>query len=143
MSSPSVDLSAKSFVGSWRLVSQHSLYPDGTKQPSRGENADGVIMYDAAGNMAVQLMRTDEQATEFTDLSDLATAMQGFLAYYGRYAVDEDAKVVRHFVAGSSYFGYRGTTQLRHYEFSGDTLILKAQSSFDESTRLLVWQRIA
>ena len=131
------------FVGSWRLVSQHSLYPDGTTKPSRGDHADGIIMYDAAGNMAVQLMRTDEQATEFTDLTDLATAMQGFLAYYGRYAVDETENIVRHFVTGSSYFSYRGTTQVRHYEFSGDTLILKAKSSFDDSTRLLVWRRVA
>jgi hypothetical protein len=99
-------------------------------------------MYDAAGNMAVQLMRTDEYATEFTDLSTLQTAMQGFLAYYGRYEVDEAAGIVRHFVTGSSYFGYRGTTQVRRYEFSGDTLTLRAKSSFDDSTRLLVWRRI-
>jgi hypothetical protein len=133
---------ASPFVGSWRLVSQHSLYPDGTTKPSRGDNADGIIMYDAAGNMAVQLMRTDEQATEFTDLTVLATAMQGFLAYYGRYEVDDEENIVRHFVTGSSYFGYRGTTQVRRYEFSGDTLILKAKSSFDDSTRLLVWRRV-
>jgi hypothetical protein len=131
------------FVGTWRLVSQHSLYPDGTTKPSRGDNADGVIMYDQADNMAVQLMRTDEHATEFTDLADLKTAMQGFLAYYGRYEVDEAESIVRHYITGSSYFGWRGTTQLRHYEFSGDTLILKAKSSFDDSTRLLVWRRVA
>jgi hypothetical protein len=100
-------------------------------------------MYDAAGNMAVQLMRTDEHATEYTDLSDVKTAMQGFLAYYGRYEVDEAAGIVRHFVTGSSFFDFRGTTQIRHYEFSGDTLTLKAKSSFDDSTRLLVWRRVA
>jgi hypothetical protein len=130
------------FVGTWRLVSQHSLYPDGTSKPSRGENPEGIIIYDAAGNMAVQLMRTDEQATEFTDLSELKTAMQGFLAYYGHYEVDENERIVRHRVTGSSYFGYRGTTQVRHYEFSGDTLTLKANSSFDDSIRLLVWRRV-
>src|SRR5215213_4791985 len=103
------------FVGTWRLVSQHSLYPDGSSEPSRGEDADGIIMYDSAGNMAVQLMRTDEYAMEYTDLATMRTAMQGFLAYYGRYEVDEAAQIVRHFVTGSSYFGYRGTTQTRHY----------------------------
>jgi hypothetical protein len=130
------------FVGTWRLVSQHSLYPDGSREPSRGEHADGIIIYDSAGNMAVQLMRTDEQATEYTDLSTMRTAMQGFLAYYGRYEVDEAAQIVRHYVTGSSYFGYRGTTQTRHYEFTGDTLTLRAKSSFDDSTRLLVWRRV-
>jgi hypothetical protein len=112
------------FAGTWRLVSQHSLYPDGRREPSRGENADGIIMYDTAGNMAVQLMRTDEDARKFTDLADLQTAMQGFLAYYGRYEVDapqdERVGVVRHFVTGASYFGFRNTVQVREYEFSGD-----------------------
>lgn len=131
------------FVGTWRLVSQHSQYPDGTTEPSRGDNADGIIMYDRAGNMAVQLMRTDEFAREFHNLTELKTAMQGFLAYYGRYEVDEAAKVVRHFVTGASYFGFRGTTQVREYEFAGDTLTLKAKSSFDDSVRLLVWRRIS
>jgi hypothetical protein len=93
--------------------------------------------------MAVQLMRTDEFARDFTNLAELKTAMQGFLAYYGRYEVDEVAGVVRHFVTGSSYFGYRGTTQIRHYEFANDTLTLKAKSSFDDSTRLLVWRRVS
>jgi hypothetical protein len=100
-------------------------------------------MYDQAGNMAVQLMRTDEHATAYSDMADLQTAMQGFLAYYGRYEVDETEHIVRHHVSGASYFGYRGTTQIRHYEFSGDTLTLKAKSPFDESTRLLVWRRVS
>jgi hypothetical protein len=134
------------FVGSWKLLSQHSLYPDGRVAPSRGDNAAGILMYDAAGNMAVQLMRTDEHASAFTDLADLKTAMQGFLAYYGRYEVEDPADatrgVVRHFVTGASFFGFRNTTQVRDYEFAGDTLTLKAKSAFDDSTRLLVWQRI-
>jgi hypothetical protein len=130
------------FVGTWRLLSQHSVYPDGRIEPSRGENAEGIIIYDAAGNVAVQLMRTDALAKEFTDMTELRTAMQGFLAYYGRYEVDEEAKLVRHFVTGSSYFDYRGIVLVRSYEFAGDTLTLKAQASFDDSTRLLVWRRI-
>ncbi len=134
------------FAGSWKLLSQHSLYPDGRVEPSRGDHAEGILMYDAAGNMSVQLMRTDARATEFTDLTDPKTAMQGYLAYYGRYEVEAPADpttgVVRHFVTGASFFGFRNTTQVRRYEFAGDTLTLKANSSFDESVRLLVWQRI-
>jgi hypothetical protein len=92
------------------------------------------------------VMSLSKLAREFTDMTELRTAMQGFLAYYGRYEVDEpqDDKVgiVRHYVTGSSYFDYRGIVLVRHYEFDGDTLTLKAKASFDDSTRLLVWQRI-
>src|SRR4051794_126938 len=97
------------FAGTWRLVSQHALYPDGRIELARGENPDGIIMYDTAGNIAVQLMRTDERAAEFSDMLDLEKALQGFLAYYGRYEVDEGACIIRHFVTGSSCFAYRDT----------------------------------
>jgi hypothetical protein len=129
------------FVGTWQLVSQQTLYPDGTTVPSRGENAMGVIMYDQAGNMAVQLMRTDEHATDYTDMTDLKSAMAGFLSYFGRYEVDEEQHKVQHHILGASYFGYRGTTQTRTYEFSGNELILQAQSPLDNSTRVLRWRR--
>ncbi len=35
---------APPFVGTWFLVSQHTQYADGLTVPSRGENAQGVIM---------------------------------------------------------------------------------------------------
>lgn len=129
------------FVGTWRLVSQHTVYPDGTTVPSRGENPVGVIMYDQAGNMAVQLMRTDEHATEYTDMTDLKSAMAGFLSYFGRYEVDEQQQTVKRHITGASYFGYRGTTQTRTYEFSGNELTLRAKSPLDNSTRVLLWRR--
>src|SRR3954470_2277740 len=116
------------FIGTWKLVSQHTLFPDGRVELARGENPDGILMYDAAGNMAVQLMRTDERAAEFSDMLNLEKALQGFLSYYGHYEVDEAAGIVRHLVTGSSCFAYRNTTQVRRYQFAGDTLTLKAQS---------------
>jgi hypothetical protein len=131
------------FIGTWLLVSQHSCYSDGRQEPSRGENPAGILMYDRAGNMAVHLMRTDARAGDHTDLSSLETAMQGFLAYFGRYEVDEEQQIVRHHITGASYPAYRGTTQIRRYTFDGDTLTLEAQSPFDASTRVLVWRRAA
>jgi hypothetical protein len=128
-------------VGTWLLVAQHSHYPDGRQEPSRGENPSGILMYDRAGNMAVQLLRTDKRAGEYTDLTALETAMRGFLAYYGRYTVDAEQQIIHHHIAGSSYPGYRGSTQIRRYTLAGDTLTLTAQSTFDDSTRVIVWRR--
>jgi hypothetical protein len=128
------------FLGAWLLVSQDTVYPDGSSVPSRGEHPAGIIMYDASGYMAVQLMRTDEHARDYTDLTSFRTAMDGYHAYFGRYEVDEAAQIVRHFVEGSGYFEYRGTTQVRHYHFEGDTLTLQAQAD-DGTRRVLVWRR--
>jgi hypothetical protein len=129
------------FIGTWRLVSQDSLYHDGRSMPSRGENPAGMLIYDSAGNMAVQLMRTDEHTADYTDLASLDTALNGFLAYFGRYEVDAHQQVVKHHIEGASYAGWRGITQIREYEFLGDTLILRAASPVDNSMRVLVWRR--
>jgi hypothetical protein len=130
------------FVGTWRLISQHTRLPDGTMTPSRGDAPSGVIMYDVYGNMAVQLMRTDNHVTEFTDLMLLETAMRGFHAYFGTYEVDEAEGVVRHHVIGAGYPDYRGTIQVRQFSFEGDTLTLQAPTPGEESMRVLLWQRV-
>ena len=132
------------FVGTWLLVSQHNLYSDGHREPSRGEHPAGILIYDGGGNMAVQLMRTDVRAPEFTDLADLAdlrTALEGYLAYFGRFTVDEAQQIVRHHVSGASYPAYCDTTLVRRYRFEGDTLTLEAASPAGDSTRVLVWRR--
>lgn len=95
--------------------------------------------------MAVQLMRTDEHAAAYTDLTDLQTAMEGYLGYFGTYAVDETAGTITHYVAGASFVGYRDSVQHRAFAFSddGDSLQLTAQSPVDGSQRVLLWARVA
>jgi hypothetical protein len=133
---------AEQFVGTWQLVSQHTVFLDGQAEPSRGEGALGVLMYDAHGNMAVQLTRSDARAADFTDMSSFEHAMEGYLGYFGRYEVDEQQGVIRHRVIGASYVGYRGSIQRRFYHFHGDKLTLKGINPADGTTRVLVWKRI-
>ena len=131
------------FIGTWKLISQHTHFPDGRNVPSRGEGAVGILTYDTADNMAVQLMRTDAQASEYSDMRDLTTAMDGYIGYFGTYAIDTTAKIITHTVRGSSFFGYRNSVQRRQYTFSDDgrTLTLAAEAN-DGSRRVLVWERV-
>jgi len=133
---------AAQFIGTWRLQSFVVKYPDGNTEFGRGENPDGLLMYAADGMMSVQLYRTDDKAGLFVDLSSTETAFKGFATYFGRYSVDEMAGLVQHHVLRSSYRGFVGRTLTRSYEFSADTLILRADSPLDESIRELVWQRV-
>lgn len=127
------------FVGTWKLISQHTHFADGSTLPSRGSNPAGILMYDAGGNMSVQLMRTDATAGDYTDLSQRITAMDGFLAYFGTYTIDADAKTVTHHVIGASYAAYRGSDQVRSYKIDGETLTLKASTG--DTLRVLMWQK--
>ena len=129
------------FIGTWKLLSQHTLTPGGATAPTRGEHPAGVLMYDTHGNMAVQLMRTDARAGDYTDLAQLATAMEGYHAYFGTYEVDPALPIVRHRVIGCAYTAYIGTTQVRYYEFNADKLTLTVRAD-DGSRRVLVWQRV-
>ena len=71
-------------IGTWTLVSQVSPETDGSVSNSRGENAAGLLMY-ARGYMSVYLARTDALAPQFLDLSTEKTALEGFVAYLGRF----------------------------------------------------------
>jgi hypothetical protein len=129
-----------SFVGTWLLLSQHTIYPDGRVEMTRGESPRGVLMYDALGNMSVHLMRTDADARQYTDLASFETAMEGYHAYFGTYEVSEAEGVVRHTVLGAAYPPYRGSVQVRHYAFDGDHLTLTVHAS-DGTRRVIAWVR--
>jgi hypothetical protein len=135
-------MSAAQFVGTWKLVSQTALREDGSAAYPRGDNPQGVIMYDAAGNMSVQLMRTGHSG----DLGEYRTAMEQFLAYYGTYRVDEAAGTVTHVLEGCSFPDWIGTQQVRHYKFEGDHLQLTAagvNADGRPETRVILWQRVS
>ncbi len=136
-------MSDSRFIGTWKLVYQQAHHATGPIIYPRGENASGVLMYDASGNMSVQLMRADHQSG---DLADFRVAMEGYLAYFGTYHVDEMAGTVIHEIEGCSYPGWIGTDQVRHFMFDGDQLTLSADGiSADGSVekRVLVWERAA
>lgn len=137
-------MDADRFYGAWNLVSQFAYRANGDIYYPRGEDAIGRIMYDSSGSMAVQLMRVNHP---LTDLTSYQTAMQGYLAYFGAFSVDEQSKIVTHAVQGATYAPYIGTELKRFYEFSEDdtklTLTAEPDTANPQSEkRVLVWQRV-
>lgn len=128
----------KRFLGTWRLVSQVTHRADGTTVYPRGEDAIGILMYDASGNMAVQLMRAGGTSAR---LGSFDTALNDFLAYFGTYSVD--VETVTHHVQGCSYARWLGIEQVRHYKFDeqGDRLTLTVEGK-DKERYVLIWQRV-
>jgi Lipocalin-like domain len=128
-------------IGTWQLISQHTEFPDGNIQATRGENPSGLLMYDAQGNMSVQLMRTDEKSGQHFDLREAATFIQEYHAYFGTYSVHEDIGEVHHHIIGAAFPDYRGTCQIRPFTLEGDTLTLRVFAT-DDTIRILVWQKL-
>jgi hypothetical protein len=135
-------------IGRWNLISFEEGSGESTAYPL-GRDASGQIVYDAAGNMAVQIMKAHRPVFASGDqgigtMEEMSAALGGYVAYCGTYSVDETAQVVTHSLAMSLFPNWVGTEQRRHVVFNGDQLTLTTPPvSFFGQTRVYraVWRR--
>jgi catechol 1,2-dioxygenase len=121
-------------AGTWRLVHSISIDADGKKEYPFGEDAVGYIHYSDSGIMAVQISRKSR-----AEAKDLPQLKHEYLAYFGRYEVDKEKWVVRHFVEGQLFPGEHSGVLERKYRFDGDLMSLKP---VDGTNREIVWRRV-
>jgi hypothetical protein len=141
---------AKRFIGTWRLVSiVNDLRPADPNDPPTG-----IIMYDATGLMAVQIVRNAKRpafanGASQASIEEKAAAFGTYTAYYGPFSVDPVAGTVTHHMEGSTTPGQIGHDNVRYYEFKGNRLILSpvedgkgGRLAREKTTRHLTWERI-
>ncbi|MDX2163893.1 MAG: lipocalin-like domain-containing protein [Gammaproteobacteria bacterium] len=116
-------------IGTWKLVHSVEIEHSGNKRYPFGEDAIGYIIYDAAGTMAVQISRRERQVFNEKD----------YLAYFGRYEIDLQNELVRHFVEGSLHLSYLGKILERKYHFYDNRMSLKPH---DGTNREILWERV-
>lgn len=131
------------FIGTWKLVAVEDRQPDGAIVRPYGENPAGLLIYDASGYMAVQIMRRERQALSSDDWAQVApeeikNTVEGFTAFFGTYQVDETTNTIIHRVEGHVLPNSVGKQLKRVYEFSGDRLILKPSDN-----RRVIWERVS
>jgi hypothetical protein len=127
---------AQRLIGSWRYV--HTTF-DGKRDPARGINPKGIIIYDTHGHMACHVApdRDVTRAGKEPTPDEAKAALTNHIAYFGTYSVDESARTVTHHRQGSVQPGDKGDV-VRGYEFVDDRLILRPVGTTQE----VVWQRI-
>ena len=137
------------FIGVYKLISCERKFKDGRIEYPYGEKPVGRITYDKAGRMSAQLMKpglrsTVAPGTNFggakADCEELRVAAEGFIAYYGRFDIDEATKMVTHHVEACLVPSWVGTDLKRNYRFTGKNLVLSVQST---NLLELVWEREA
>lgn len=88
------------FVGTWELELIEIQKPNGEWGPSKdsraGPNPIGIIIYDSAGNMAVQIMGSNRPSVDRSaiisgkaTLEEMQSVITGYTAYFGTYEVNE------------------------------------------------------
>src|SRR5919109_3159199 len=106
LSEKSIPTVREKFVGTWTLVSFEFRRSDGTVTNVMGNEATGVLMHDANGRMAAQMMRADRPRFASEDQQqgtpeEVKAAVDGYVAYFGDYIVDEEEKSVIHRTKGA------------------------------------------
>ena len=125
---------AKLIVGTWRLVHSIIIEADGKKRYPFGEDAIGYLHYSDTGIMAVQISRKSR-----AEVKDLSLLKHDYLAYFGRYEIDTEKQVVRHFVEGQLFPGTHPAVLERTYRFEGDLMSLRPE---DRTNQEILWERV-
>lgn len=146
---------AQRLVGTWRLQSRRDRTSEGAVQiePSLGETPLGLLVYDANGNVAVQLMKRDRSADSAaaepganSGGTNSSAGIGWYDAYFGTYTVDVTAGTVTHHLEAALGPHDVGRSLTRHFELNGDELKLSFQTTVGSGTvvtREIVWKRVA
>lgn len=140
---------AHALIGSWRLVFFEDKPPSGPSAFPYGKEPKGLLVYDATGHMAVQIMKQPRQKVTGSD-ADRITAKEKealfdtYVAYFGTYRVDAAKGVVIHRPEGDLRDVYIGRDEERPFELAGDRLILRPKflKSGEKWTGVRIFERI-
>ena len=101
-------------------------------------------MYDDAGHVSLQIMPSGRNASINTlqpiTPTQAQAALFGYVAYFGTYTLDQDAKIMRLHFEGAINPSMVGTDGDRHYQFDGDRMTFRAGSG--GATTWLTWERL-
>jgi hypothetical protein len=108
----------EAIVGSWSLVIDDAVKPDGAHAPNFGPNPMGLAMFGVDGHFSVQIMRagrpkfaSNNRTTGTADENKAAVA--GSNAFFGTYTLNEADKTLTLRIEASTYPNLEGTQQKR------------------------------
>jgi hypothetical protein len=118
-------------VGTWRVVEFCDVSTAGDTTYPLGRQPIGFFIYDPAGTLMIQAMRTPHAgafASDSLPLRGMAELGESYFGYFGRYTVTSDSTVIHH-VTGGTLPSYVGTDQRRNYRIRGDTLSIGGRAA--------------
>jgi Lipocalin-like domain len=139
---------AEQLVGTWKLVSAHNVRNDGSRVDVIGPHPKGVVIYTSDGYFALVNTRSDlpKFASNSPDQGtpeEYKAVVQGSIAYFGTYAVNEAEKVITAHIEGSTFANLiEGPEQKRLItSLTADELRFTNPATPSGATLELVWQR--
>ena len=127
VSSPTL---AQALVGAWLLESYvETDVETGEVRHPLGTSPLGIILYTPDGHMSAQLQARDRAPFADNDMyggtpDEHVAAGRTYIAYSGRFTVDEATRTLSHEVAVSLFPNWRGQVQVRVAELDNGRLHL-------------------
>jgi hypothetical protein len=125
-------------VGSWTYALNETVRPDGSKSLTFGPNPSGLVIFGPDGRYVSLVGRAG--VPKFASNSRTAgtpdenkAAVQGSIATFGRYSINEAERTLTLNIEYSSYPNWTGTEQKRPFTIMGDELkyVVAAASAGD------------
>lgn len=136
-------------LGAWSLAEATTVNALGVSGPWLGRKMlKGVILYDVAGTVSVQISSARKAVSARADFLSLPddqrlAYLDSYYAYYGRYEYDAQSVTVTHFVEASLDPDEVGMALKRSVFLNGDEVTLTTPASPNGSRNVLRWRRIA
>ena len=137
-------------LGVWKLISFEFRLADGIILRPLGQGVQGILIYDTSGNMALQVVDPERPKFATEDwmsgtVDEAKSALDGFMAYYGTFEVNEKKPSVIHHVAHSSFPNWDGVDREQFFELKDDRLTLLTLPMTMSNEHLvgqLVWKKV-
>ena len=133
-------------IGAWTYESSTAKLPDGS--PLWGTNPRGLMIFTEDGHYSWQIFRSDRPKLMSMNRmrgtpEENAAILQGSLAYFGTYSVDEASKTIATVVEGSTFPNSEGELLKRIVtRVSADTLTYENPATTQGERIEAVWRRI-
>jgi Lipocalin-like domain len=134
-------------VGTWTLVSADQVRDDGSKVELLGPSPKGMLIYTSDGHFALVNARADlpKFASNRRDQGtpeENQAVVQGSIAYFGKYTVNEAEKVITAHIEGGTFANLIGTEPKRIVtSLTADELRFINPTPTVGGTLQLVWKR--
>jgi hypothetical protein len=133
-------------TGTWAVVSVDNVAADGSKQQNFGANPKGVLMLDAGGRYAHTQVRADVPKFQVNNRmqgtpDENKAAVQGTVATFGTWSVDEAGKTLILRVEGSMFPNQAGEDSKRSVSIAGDELTVRNPSATAGGSGVSVFRR--
>jgi len=114
-------------VGTWTYVSVDTVNPDGSRVPMYGPNPQGLASFDSNGRYILLTSRSGQPKFASNNRmegtpEEYKAVVQGMIAHFGRYTVNETDKTITFHIETSSFPNWNGIEQKRPFTLTRDEL---------------------